>query len=210
MRRAKSPFVARSLPLCVIPPTSVIGRFADTSRDVCDLTIRPHFRRYPIEINHGLSAGPWRHVEPWQWFRSLSQVIACWRATEEQAQAALSGLHTVADALIDLLLPVCDAVGIPLARPAIESARAAGRYELWALNGIGNGNTLRSSWVAGSLSSAVECRRSECLVWACAMLGGALEKPRRVVDLTPIRDRINALRSALDDMGATLDDGGEV
>ena len=195
-------FVFCALPLCVIPPTSVIGRLADTSRDVCDLTIRPHFRRYPVEINHGLSAGPWRHVEPWQWFRSLSKVIADWHATEEQAQAALSGFHAVADALIDMLLPVCDAVGIPLARPAIESARAAGRFELWALSGIGNGHTLRSSRVAGSLLSAVACRRAESLAWACMMLGSALEKPRRVVDLAPLRDRINALRGALDDMGA--------
>jgi hypothetical protein len=192
--------------LCVISPIPVIDGFADASRDVCDLTIRPHFRRYPVEINGGLSAGPWRHVDPCRWFRSLSKVIACWRATEEQTQAALSGIHALSDALIDLLLPVCDVVGIPLARPAVESARAAGRYELWALSGIGKGDTLRSSRVAGSLSSAVACRRSESLAWACMMLGSALEEPRRVVDLTPIRQRINALRSALDDAGAMAGD----
>lgn len=205
-----SPFVFCALPLCVIPPTSVIGRFADTSRDVCNLTIRPHFRRYLVEINHGLTVGPWQHAEPWQWFRSLSKVIAYWRATEAQAQTAILGMHALADALIDLLLPVCDTVGMPLARQAIESARAAGRHELWALNGIGNGHTLRSARVAGSLSSAVACRRAESLAWTCAMLASAMEKPRRVVDLMPIRERVNALRAALDDMGATLGDGGEV
>ena len=203
-----SHFVFGALPLCVIPPTVVIGRFDDTSRDVCQLTVRPHFRRYLVEINSGLSAGPWQYAEPWRWFRSLAKVIACWRATEERERAALSGMHTLADALIDLLLPVCDAVGIPLARPAIESARAAGCYRPSALSGIGNGHTLRSARIAESLSSAVECCRAESLAWACAMLGSALETRRGDIDLTPIRDRINALRAALADAGATVGDEG--